>query len=430
MIGLGLNATKTPTTNTNIVKSVDAGGGERGSSSSLVNALVLRHDYKDRPVEPVSSGAVYLNGAGDDDYIAISGPYTGMNIGGGKLSLSCWVNVKSITEGTTRWIAGKADGASVAAGNSEGYGLYLGNGGTLWSFFVSDGTQSAIAAAATSVVANQWYHLCATFNGTTSAQLYVNGVLATTATVSGGASLGNVDVSDDFKIGKLTSTGTTHNGYICNVGVWKGIVLTQPQVKSIMYKDYAGLSASEKTGLSSWWNLDSVIDSADIKDGDTTVYDNHHGGSDTLGSELVTSYEVTESDTTGKWTAYGTSTLTSNNNILTSTIGGGSDGDNEGAKYEMTSVAGYTAGKTYKVEADIWLGTYVPNPTNQFKIYLGGVQQAITLSTTQTTFTAYITTSDTSDLMIYQNDADDTEGTFFISNVSVKLVNGNTGTLS
>jgi len=240
---------------------------------------------------------------------------------------------------------------------------------------------------------------------------------------------GNINSTDSLMMGAANSGTQYLDGYICNVGIWDA-ALSQAQIKSIMWKNYAGLTSSETADLVSWWNLDSVIDSADIKDGDTTVYDNHHGGSDTLGSELVTSYEVTESATTSKWTTYGTSTLTSNNKVLTSTIGGGGDGDNEGAKYEMTSVAGYTAGKTYKVEADIWLGTYVPNPTNQFKIFLGGVQQAVTLSTTQATFTAYITTSDTTDLQIYQNDADDTEGTFFISNVSVKQVNGNTGTLS
>jgi len=37
--------------------------------------------------------------------------------------------------------------------------------------------------------------------------------------------------------------------------VWSA-VLTQPQIKSIMNKNYAALSASEKTNLVSWWNLD------------------------------------------------------------------------------------------------------------------------------------------------------------------------------
>jgi len=50
-------------------------------------------------------------------------------------------------------------------------------------------------------------------------------------------------------------------GYICNVGYWLGKALDQAEVKSIMNKNYAGLSASEKEDLVSWWNL-----SADAND--------------------------------------------------------------------------------------------------------------------------------------------------------------------
>ena len=45
-------------------------------------------------------------------------------------------------------------------------------------------------------------------------------------------------------------------GYICNVGLWSS-TLTQAQIKSIMNKNYAKLTDSEKTNLVSWWNLDS-----------------------------------------------------------------------------------------------------------------------------------------------------------------------------
>jgi len=51
-----------------------------------------------------------------------------------------------------------------------------------------------------------------------------------------------------------------YGGYLCNIGVWTG-VLTQAQIKSIMWKNYAGLTSSETTNLVSWWNL-----SADAND--------------------------------------------------------------------------------------------------------------------------------------------------------------------
>ena len=69
------------------------------------------------------------------------------------------------------------------------------------------------------------------------------------------------DVSSVIHIGSSTEDGTTFwNGYICNVGVWSE-VLTQAQIKSIMNKNYAGLTSSETTSLVSWWNL-----SADAND--------------------------------------------------------------------------------------------------------------------------------------------------------------------
>jgi hypothetical protein len=379
------------------------------------DGLVLKHDYNAGAVEPCSTGAVDINAdAANNEYIDVGAiPITTNDV-----SMSAWVYVTEFVDYagviSNRNNGGAYQGVAIRTLNENTFSLVI------------DPSSGALKSSISGVKnINQWYHVCGVMDRDGSQYLYVDGVLEASRDISDKAD--SLTHTTNFFIGKNYDTNE-FRGYICNVGYWNA-ALTQAQVKSIMLKDYAGLSASEKTGLVSWWNLDSVIDSADIKDGGTTVYDNHHGGGDTLGSELVTSYEVTESGTTGKWTTYGTSTLTSNNNILTSTIGGGGEDANEGAKYEITDVAGYTAEKTYKVEADIWLGTYVPDPTNQFKIYLGGVQQGITLSTTQTTFTAYITTNDTTDLMIYQNDADDTEGTFFISNVSVKLVNGNTGTL-
>ena len=68
------------------------------------------------------------------------------------------------------------------------------------------------------------------------------------------------DASVDLWFGDVPTGGTRElNGYMCNVGIWKGRVLTQPEIKSIMNKNYAGLTSSEKTNLVSWWNLDGII---------------------------------------------------------------------------------------------------------------------------------------------------------------------------
>ena len=235
MIGLGLNATKNPTVKKTIVR----------------DGLVLRHDYKDRPVELVSSGAASFI-ASSNDSITTSND-TGLRPGAGSFSVSCWVN--SNQKGSSAFALGKADNTNTTAGVGTGFALYLGNGGTDWIFWVADGTDRAITATTTEANANQWYHLCGTFDtsGTDTVRLYVDGVLIN----SSAQALDTVDVSNNLEIGRIAGVATNDwDGYICNVGFWKGVVLTQPQIKSIMHKDYAALSASEKDDLDSWWNLD------------------------------------------------------------------------------------------------------------------------------------------------------------------------------
>jgi hypothetical protein len=227
------------------------------------DGLVLKHDYNAGAVQPCSTGAAYFDDSAND-YISIGDP-ANLNMGEGSFSVSCWA--KSIPGDHTSnadFVLGKADGAATNAGADEGYGLYLGNSRTDWVFWAGDGTGSGKAAATDEHVPNQWYHLCGTFDGSRTVKLYVDGVLVSTATTAddtpSAVDLGNIDVDDDFNIGRVGSaTSYDFAGYICNAGVWKGVVLTQAQVKSIMHKDYAALSASEKTGLSSWWNLDSTV---------------------------------------------------------------------------------------------------------------------------------------------------------------------------
>jgi hypothetical protein len=67
----------------------------------------------------------------------------------------------------------------------------------------------------------------------------------------------------DFLIHKadnMNAGDSEVKGYVCNCALWQ-TDLTQPQIKSIMNKNYAGLTSSEKTNLVSWWNL-----SADAND--------------------------------------------------------------------------------------------------------------------------------------------------------------------
>lgn len=233
MLGLGSNISKT---------------GKLGvhDLGIVTSNLVLKHNYDLSSVQPLSSGAASFVASGND---AISmGDQDNLSFGTGSFSTSCWVNVNA--KGATQFILSKKADASYSG---NGYALALGNTGTDWTFGVSDGSTVLYPATAVEPNANQWYHLCGTFNTTTNvATLYVDGVLTSTST----GSIGDVDTTQPFQIGKAgASTTTDFDGYICNVGVWNA-ALSQAQVKSIMNKNYAGLSDSEKTNLVSWWNLD------------------------------------------------------------------------------------------------------------------------------------------------------------------------------
>jgi len=219
MIGLGLNATKNPTVKKTIVR----------------DGLVLRHDYKDRPVEPVSSGAAYFNGTSDHIQLANA-------ISNDVFSISAWVNVTD--DATTKAIFDTRDA------NDDGVSFIIADDEELQ--LQVNGSDSVMDSAV-QLTAGVWQHVVGTYDGT-NLKLYIDGVLAKTTADGGGSE--TVSVTTAARIGKKAYTNAQwFNGYMANVGVWSA-ALTQPQVKSIMHKDYAALSASEKDDLVSWWNLD------------------------------------------------------------------------------------------------------------------------------------------------------------------------------
>ena len=229
----------------------------------VTDNLVLKHNYTGGSVVPVSDGAAVFDSTGND-YVAI-GNQSSLSFGTGSFSVACWAN--STQTGTTRFILGK--GSSITTASSTGYALYLGNAGADWVFSVGDGTDYEIVETTVNQNANQWYHLCGTFNGTSKQlKLYVDGVLIET---DANTDIGDIDNTDAFDIGRIAgSSSNDWEGYICNVGIWSD-TLTQAQVKSIMWKNYAGLTDSEKTNLVSWYNLSSnARDSQGINNGTLT----------------------------------------------------------------------------------------------------------------------------------------------------------------
>ena len=193
---------------------------------------------------------------------------------------------------------------------------------------------------------------------------------------------------------------------MANVGVWDA-VLTQPQIKSIMNKDYAALSASEKADLVSWWNLDSTI-----PDAATLVYDNHHGGGEILGDELVNCFSF---DCDNPATAWGEGSGWSFS-------GGKAIYDGTGGTSPLAQSDVIEEGKQYKVTVEVLSN----EGSGANTLYLGGtILSAVNLSVGTHVF--YGETSNSSVVLtIYGRSGE----VFEIGSISVKQVNGNTGTLA
>ena len=204
----------------------------------ITDSLVLKHKYDASSVVLVSDGAVYFDGS--NDYIALSGTFSN-NVH----SISMWIN--PIGESGSMSLFDYRDA------NNDGIHIYLGDGDVVYQVDNGDGHYD------TKLALNQWHHVACTNDGSTST-IYVNGVSVETADTSGETI--NVSGSAEARLGARSHTSPNNwfEGYMCNVGFWSG-TLTQAQIKSIMWKSYAGLTDSEKTNLVSWWNL-----SADAND--------------------------------------------------------------------------------------------------------------------------------------------------------------------
>jgi hypothetical protein len=211
-------------------------GGMTGPTI-ITDGLILKHNYDAGAVVPVSDGAAYFDGT--DDYIVLSGTYNNTSH-----SISAWI-----------WVVDDADQKTIfdyRDANNDGIHLYVSTTEQLvYQINTEDGLYAPVD------LENKWHHVVATNDGTTS-KIYLNGALVETADTSGQT----ISTSAEARIGgrSHTSPSNYYQGYICNVGFWSS-ALTQAQVKSIMWKNYANLTSSEKTNLVSWWNL-----SADAND--------------------------------------------------------------------------------------------------------------------------------------------------------------------
>ena len=218
----------------------------------VTDNLVLNHGYALNPVQPVSDGAAYFDGSG---HITMG---DNNDMGTNDVSVACWFF--PITD--TVHGAGLVTKQANYNANIVGYGLYFRHSTSKVYFNIGDGTNGSRTDEDLSTVGlsyNQWIHAAGTYDQSRGVnKLYINGVEVDSATQA-------VDTLNNSTLLKLGHAGAYYNGYIANAAIWSE-VLTQAQIKSIMWKQYSDLTSSETTNLASWWNL-----SADANDSKASV---------------------------------------------------------------------------------------------------------------------------------------------------------------
>jgi len=354
---------------------------------AVTSGLVLKSNFDTGAVTPISDGSASFDGT--DDYIIADMPsaFSGIAANSFNCTMSAWAKFDSIGIYDAIICMGTFD-IEIAPTTSTAVGIYINN--------------AAYGGAVYTPTMGEWNHYAMTKNGNDYI-FYVNGALHGTGTDSD-----NVTVGTDFFIGRNGHTDYM-NGNICNVGMWTS-ALTAAQIKSIMYKNYSGLTSSETTNLVSWWNLDEAVDSNNLHVADLV--------NDTLGATALTNGDFATGDFTG-WTAGGPpagAEVVSHDGHKTAAHITTSSNDHG---YNQNTL---TAGQVYKVSFDIKVisgSIYLGKDGTQ----VGGVDYT---DSSWTSYTHYWTAPDTY-FRIYSEIA---SSEFYIDNISVQPTNGNYGTLS
>ena len=193
----------------------------------VTDSLVLKHNYAAGGVVPVSDGAVLLNGT--DEYIDLGSKATS----GDDVTVSAWIYLVDANPNDIL----KYGDLMVRMHNDT-------------SLYVYPDSAETGGFCTVSSALNNWNHICVVVDDN-AATFYYNGVFIKTHTSIG-------TLSTDSVASYIGRQDTNYfNGYICNIGFWSR-TMEIAEVKSIMWKNYAGLTTgtgSESENLVSWWNL-------------------------------------------------------------------------------------------------------------------------------------------------------------------------------
>ena len=373
---------------------------------------------------------------GNDSSLALTGAFT----------ISAWFNINSISNVAGVTVLSKGDSGSDRAVVLQAFRLDSSGGIKLSLFLSSDGSNWAVSGLDTgygTISTGTWHHVVATWNGSTTGKIYLDGVLKDTDTVS---SFTTRTTSSNVRIGINSDNGSDFNGDIKSVSVYNE-VKSDDEAYAI-YQQGITYDESSLSGLQGYWRMGDDTSKAYPTIADSSSNSNDgtitNGASDDIVQQMIAGYDMgafestsveqqvitdTASNreftngTTTNWAEFygspsGTVAVNDTDDTLECTINGSST--RGGCKLNVATygIGAVVSGKTYEFS----ISAKCDDSSNTFRMSFGGLEQDQTLTSSLVTYTlAGTATSDTNEIFLFMTSVD-SGALITIDNVSFKEV--------
>ena len=229
----------------------------------VTDNLVMKHMYPAGAVQPLSDGALYLSAVDNNEAPFTAPDHASLDFGTGDFSICFWMMQQSVSDNNGDKICMKKQ--TDANNEYAGFTIQVNGSGVRSTFYDTD-SGAHLDVANVFANDNKWEHFAFVYDRDSKLYVYVDGVEKGTDTALA-THTDSIDNARTFDIGYYNDENYL-KAYMCNFGIWKGEALTQAQVKSIMWKRYEDLVASETNNLSAWWAFsDNANDSTGTNNG-------------------------------------------------------------------------------------------------------------------------------------------------------------------
>jgi prepilin-type N-terminal cleavage/methylation domain-containing protein len=181
---------------------------------------------------------------GNNDYVDF-GSGSSLSMGLGDQTISLWVNFDNALAPQYETLA--VNGCANTGTGYDGFHLYRWNGTSRLGCNFTDGSATFVSnylSLDNSLVANTWYNIAVVFDRDGVAQAYINGVRQTGSSLTISSQAGDVQNSQSFKIGAMSSSSFRLAGKMDDVRLYGAII----PVSQIKEQYYSGLNQLLKNG--------------------------------------------------------------------------------------------------------------------------------------------------------------------------------------